>query len=157
MEKNELVDEVLRQADRYQLQLIYTQIDRDQAQQPTFTDFTLGLDAEQYFYPASTVKLPTAVLTLERINELGIIGLDKHSRMVHGTGRSVQTPKFIDSTAFNLQPSVAQYIHNIFLYSDNDAYNRLFEFLGARYINEKLRQKGINGSRIIHRVGAPRI
>ncbi|MDP9231009.1 MAG: glycoside hydrolase family 9 protein, partial [Bacteroidota bacterium] len=42
------------------------------------------------------------------------------------------------STAANGFPSIAQYIKKIFLVSDNDAYNRLYEFLGQQTINDKL-------------------
>jgi len=35
-------------------------------------------------------------------------------------------------------PSIAQYIKKIFLVSDNDAFNRLYEFLGQHYLNERL-------------------
>ena len=36
---------------------------------PSFQSFTYRVDDDEYFYPASTVKLPTALLALEKINE----------------------------------------------------------------------------------------
>jgi Beta-lactamase enzyme family len=36
--------------------------------------------------------------------------------------------------------------------SDNDAYNRLYEFLGPRYINEQLHQKGYSDIQLRHRL-----
>ena len=40
--------------------------------------------------------------------------------------------------------------------SDNDAFNRLYEFLGQDYINEKLHEKGYSSARIVHRLSLPR-
>jgi hypothetical protein len=46
-------------------------------------------------------------------------------------------------------------IYKIFTISDNQASNRLFEFLGQDYINEKLDKKGFKNSRIVHRLSTP--
>ena len=68
----------------YKLQVIYTKIDRDGFNKPVFSDFTFGADSTDYFYPASTVKMPVALLALQRLNELNIKGLDKFSTMLTG-------------------------------------------------------------------------
>ena len=36
--------------------------------------------------------------------------------------------------------------------SDNDAYNRLYEFLGQEYINAELKKKGFSDAQILHRL-----
>jgi len=136
----------------HKVQIIYTQIDRDAQNHPSFTTYTYGLDTNHYFYPASTVKLPTALLALERLNELGIEGLDKHSTFQTGAATPPQTAVLTDSSKADLLPNVAHYIKKILLVSDNDAYNRLYEFLGQAYINERLREKGFTRTRIIHRL-----
>lgn len=140
---------------RYEVQIIYTQIDRDEAGKPSFTTYTYGIQPGRYFYPASTVKMPVAFLALEKINELGIVGLNKWTPMKTGAARLPQTPVVVDTTAEQSLPSVAHYIRKIFLVSDNDAYNRLYEFLGQAYANRKLQQKGYRDSRLIHRLSAP--
>jgi hypothetical protein len=56
-----------------------------------------------------------------------------------------------DSLASDGLPSLAQYIRKIFLISDNDAYNRLYEFVGQETINKKLWQMGYTDSRITRR------
>ncbi|MFM8449890.1 MAG: hypothetical protein ACKOAY_07265, partial [Haliscomenobacter sp.] len=38
---------------------------------------------------------------------------------------------------------------------DNDAFNRLYEFLGQRYLNQQLRLKGYTRTRIVHRLALP--
>ena len=72
---------VLDDAERYRLQILYTQIDRDADNKPSFRSFGYRLDADEYFYPASTVKLPTAALALEKINRLAVDGLDRDTEM----------------------------------------------------------------------------
>lgn len=141
--------------ERYEVQVIYTQIDRDTSGKPSFRTYTYGVNENNYFYPASTVKMPAAILALEKINELSIIDLDKWSYMVTGVSRNPQTPVMVDTTAENSLPSVAHYIRKIFLVSDNDAYNRLYEFLGQAYANRKLQEKGYKNTRLIHRLSAP--
>ncbi|MEL7120993.1 MAG: serine hydrolase [Bacteroidota bacterium] len=136
----------------HQVQIIYTQVNRDDRGQASFKSFEFGVDTNLYFYPASTVKLPTALLALEKINQLGIENLDKNARMLTGAERAPQTPVFSDTSAQNLQPSIAHYIKKILLVSDNDAYNRLYEFLGQKALNDKLHEKGYTSTRIIHRL-----
>ncbi|UXE65271.1 MAG: hypothetical protein KA713_12305 [Chryseotalea sp. WA131a] len=49
---------ILDKADTLQIQIIYTQINRDSINRPNFKSFYFRADSNQYFYPASTVKLP---------------------------------------------------------------------------------------------------
>ena len=147
-----VVDEVINHPSRYELQILYTQIDRDSANNPSFTAHYYGIDSNTYFYPASTVKMPVAFLALEKINELDIEGLDKYTPLRIDSAYDGQTRVEYDSTAENLKPSVAQYVRKIFVVSDNDAYNRLYEFLGQDYINDKLEAKGYDNFKIVHRL-----
>jgi hypothetical protein len=62
-----------------------------------------------------------------------------------------QTRVLKDTTSANGLPSVAQYIKKIFLVSDNDAYNRLYEFVGQQELNETLQKKGYKEVRITRR------
>ncbi|THH37767.1 serine hydrolase [Neolewinella litorea] len=142
---------------RYEVQVLYTQIDRSPDGSVALTTHRWGVDDTEYFYPASTVKLPVAVLALQRLNELGVLGMDAYTPLFHGTGTVLasapQTPVSRDTSSLDGLPSVAHYVRKIFLASDNDAYNRLFEWLGPTYINAALREVGITGGRILHRVG----
>ena len=58
--------------EKFELQILYTQIDRDEKNHPHFTTYRFREDANQYFYPASTVKMPTAFLALEKIIDAGV-------------------------------------------------------------------------------------
>ena len=145
--------------DSFQVQVLYTRIDRQRDGAVRLTTYRWGSDSTEYFYPASTVKFPVAIMALQRLNELGVIGLDAHTPLFHGAGTAPasapQSAVGRDSSSATGLPSVAQYIRKILLTSDNDAYNRLFEWLGPTYINDALRARGITGGRIVHRVGAP--
>lgn len=146
---------LLAKPEQYEIQILYTQIDRDARNRPTFTTHGYRVDKDRYFYPASTVKLPTAVLALEKFNKLKIKGLTKYTTMHTGAAFERQTPVLRDSTAANGEPSVAHYVRKILLVSDNDAHNRLYEFLGQQYLNETLHAKGYPNVRIVHRLQLP--
>lgn len=150
--KSAVIDTVLHDPDQYQLQILYTQINRDEDNKPSFTEYAYGIDPNNYFYPASTVKFPIALLALQKLNELGIEGLDKYSTMLTDSAFEGQTKVAYDSTSESGLPSIAHYIKKIFIVSDNDAYNRLYEFLGQDYINNELYEKGYEDVRIVHRL-----
>jgi hypothetical protein len=134
------------------VQIIYTQIDRDVNNRPIFRDYTYHLNPEHYFYPASTVKLPVALLALQKLNELRLPNLDKNSSMISDAAYSGQTMVLNDPTSIDGRPTVAQYIKKILLVSDNDAFNRLFEFLGPSYIRDQMRRMGYPDAQIRHRL-----
>jgi len=147
--------DILERPEDYELQIIYTQIDRSADNMPSFQSYEYGVNTDQYFYPASTVKMPTALVALEKLNQLQIVGLDNQTPMRTGIGSAPQTAAFLDSTSESLLPSIAHYIKKIFLVSDNDAYNRLYEFVGQQQLNETLWNKGFKDMRIIHRLSEP--
>lgn len=140
----------------YEVQIIYSQIDRDSLQSPAFTSYSYQPDSSKYFYPASTVKLPASLLALEKINKLKVTGLTKNSKMEIDSAFSRQSSVLIDSTAPEMSPSISHYIRKVLITSDNDAYNRLYEFLGQDYFNDALRAKDYQNSRIIHRLSISR-
>lgn len=146
---------ILNDLEQYEVQVIYTQINRDSANMPSFKSFYFNVDSERYFYPASTVKMPTAFLALEKLQNLKQPGLDRNTTFITDSAYSGQTPVYHDSTARNNLPSVAHYIKKIFVVSDNDAYNRLYEFIGQEELNNALKAKGFDNTRIIHRLSIP--
>ena len=147
--------DIFDRPDHYEVQIIYTQIDRDKNNVPSFTSYHYRPDSIHYFYPASTVKMPTAFIALEKLNQLNIKGLDKLTPMRNGVGTIPQTEANTDASAKNLLPFIAHYIKKIFLVSDNDAYNRLYEFVGQEALNKSLHEKGFTDLRIIHRLSEP--
>jgi len=142
---------ILQYPDSFRYQLIYTQIDRDARNRPHFKSYYLEVDSKKYFNPASTVKLPIALLALEKMHELQVPGLRRNTPMLTDSAWQGQVTVHTDSSAADLLPSVEHYIKKIFLVSDNDAYNRLYEFVGQQTIHEKLWAKGYKDVRIVRR------
>ena len=147
---------VMQEADKYRLQIIYTQIDRDENNHPAFRSYTYRLDSSQYYFPASTVKLPTALLALEKLNKLGVPGLDRDTTMLTNVVTDMQTPALIDPTSPTGLPTIGHYIRKVLLVSDNDAFNRTYEFLGQKELNESLHEKGYDNTRVFHRLEVAR-
>jgi hypothetical protein len=146
---------VLADTSKFQAQILYTQIDRNEHGNPLFTDYSFNLNDTLYFYPASTVKLPIALLALEWLEEQSIEGLNLETTMLTDSVRPSQLAAFRDSTSQDGLPSIGHYIKKILLVSDNDASNRLYELMGMDYINQKLQEKGLLNSVITQRLSFP--
>lgn len=138
----------------WEIQVIYTQINRDSANRPMFKSFYFNFDSSRYFYPASTVKLPQVVLAFQKLNRLKIPGVDKFTTMISDSAYAGQISVSRDSTAHNGWPSIAHYAKKILVVSDNDAFNRLYEFVGQAETNVGLRARGYQ-ARILHRLERP--
>tara|TARA_R110002074_G_scaffold39190_1_gene105516 strand:- start:17033 stop:18160 length:1128 start_codon:yes stop_codon:yes gene_type:complete len=134
--KNPKIKRVMDSIENYQVQIRYTQIDR-RNDSVIFTDYDFQVDDSNYFYPASTVKFPTAVLALERLNNIDTLTMGSKYYVEGDT---------IEST-------FKKDVSEIFAVSDNLANNRLVELLGFEDINTTLRKKGITPVRITHRLG----
>lgn len=147
-----LFPEVAANPSKYQLQILYTQIDRDRKNRPHFTTYKYNVNKNNYFYPASSVKIAGAVLSLQKLNELNVKGLSKFTALRIDSAYSGQTRVLKDLSSKDSLPSIAHYIKKIFLASDNDAFNRTYEFLGQKYLNEELWKRGIKDVKLQHRV-----
>ncbi len=146
--QRELVRKVITHKDSFRLQVIYTRIDRDKNNKPSFEHFHFNVDPDLYYNPASTVKLHVALLSLEKLNEMKIKGVNKYTAMHFDSTFKGQVPAYSDETAETGLPSIAQYISKAFLVSDNDAYNRMYQFVGQQTINRSLHQRGYRNTRI---------
>lgn len=149
------LQKVLADTAKFQVQILYTQIDRNEHGNPLLTTYPFNVDDSRYFYPASTVKLPVALLALEWLEEQQVTGLTLSTTMLTDSVRPSQLPAWSDSNSQSGLPSIGHYIKKILLVSDNDAYNRLYELLGTDYINQKLKEKGLVNSVISQRLSFP--
>lgn len=129
------IKKVMDSLEQYEVQIMYTRIGREN-DTITFTDYSFQSDPNNYFYPASSVKLPVAILALEKLNT--IQNFDSSTKF-YVEGDTIET-------------TIENEISKIFAVSDNEAYNRLFEFLGQDEINTSLHNIGIKNVRISHRV-----
>lgn len=131
----------------------------------------------RYFYPASTVKLYAALAAYEQINELRRIFGDRTSSpdpfthpVIHEEtalrfhplfeGESIRDtdPSRVTSTnLFNTSPiTIRHEAHKIFVVSDNQAFNTLYDFVGQDELNRRLRQWGARETQIVHRLAVAR-
>jgi hypothetical protein len=92
------------------------------------------------------------LLALEKLKHLNQPGLDRNTTLLHDSAWSGQLTAYADSTAPNGLPSVGHYVKKILVVSDNDAFNRLFEFVGQGPTRDLLRSKGFTQSRFVHRL-----
>ncbi len=109
-------------------------------------------DKPAYFYPASLVKLPTMLATFVKINRLGLKEWDKY-RITHAASAPCQTsvPAKIKGRPNYRPPLLVDYMKQICLVSDNNAYSRLYEFCGQAFLNQQLVKWGLPKARIIQR------
>ncbi len=154
-EQEETVGNIIDDPEKYRVQILYTQIDRDETNKPSFRSFKFGVSPDAYFYPASTIKIFGAALSLEKLNNLNIKDLDKDTFVAIDSSFSGQTAVLKDSTSASGRPSLGHYIKKLLVLSDNDAYNRTYEFLGQEALNENLRSKGYDKLRLTHRLSIP--
>lgn len=156
LERNTSKFQAILSNDSLEVQIIYTQIIRDSLNRPSFKSFYYQVDSTHYFYPASTVKLPQVLLAFEKLNELRAMGysIDKYSPIYHDSLYEGQLSVKMDTTAQDSIPTIAHYAKKIMVVSDNDAFNRLYEFVGQKATNEKMLTKGYN-VRFLHRLERP--
>lgn len=136
--QNPNIKRVIDSVHKHAVQIRFTQIARSDGQ-ISFKDYDFQVDANRYFYPASTVKFPIALLALAKLNDSE--HLNRNTRF------------YVEGDT--LETTFAREIEKIFAVSDNQSYNRLFEFLGQDYINRELKTIGIGPVRISHRLSTP--
>ena len=151
-QKPEQFGKILANPKDYRLQILYTQIDRDKNNVPHFKEFTYNLNPKEYFYPASTVKMPLAFLALEKINNLKVKGLSKSTQMVYDSVSDRQEQIYNNPYSINGVQNIEQAVKEIFLVSDNNAANRLFEFVTPHTVHEQLANKGYKDVYIRNRI-----
>jgi hypothetical protein len=146
--KKPILSSISKQYKKYRIQIIYTQIKRDETGKPSFTDYKFRVDSSNYFYCASLVKLPCSILALEKTKKIKV---RSDAIMFTDSSNACQHSVRIDTTSKNGYPSVSQYIKRMALVSDNFSYSRIYEFLGTDYIHARLAELGYKNIRIVHR------
>ena len=145
---------VLARPDFYRLQILYTRIRRDAAGRPHFRSYGYRLRPREYFYPASTVKLAGAALALEKLRALRaqVPALTPDAAMLTDSAFAGQSRVRRDTSSASGRPTLRNYVRKALLVSDNDAYNRLYEFVGPAELNAGLARLGLRHSRLQHRL-----
>ena len=143
-----VTQKIIENPNEYRVQIIYTQIDRKKKDKPVFKNYHFNVDPNLYFNPASMVKMPLAFLSLEKLNDIKNPGVNKFTTMEYDSNYVRQVAMKNDSSSQNSYPSIAHFIKRAFLISENDPYNRMYQFLGQQDANKKLIGKGYTSSRI---------
>ncbi len=150
---------VVGSPERFRFQIVLGQVAERPGGRPVLVQQGWRVGAE-YAYPASTVKLFGAVAALERLAEL---------RRETGLPLDVDTPLVFhplfegevleEADASNLDGgriTVRHEIRKLFLVSDNQAFNRLYELVGQDRLAATLARAGLGQARIVHRLSEPR-
>ena len=141
--------------EHHEIQILYTQVDRDSENNPILNEYEYGVGAENYFYPASSIKLPAALVALEKMAALSVPNLNRDTPLKIKISHNSQTAVDFDNSAQKGQPTLAHYIRKLFVVSDNDAYDRLYEWVGQQCLNETLWAKDYLDIRLTHRLSQP--
>ena len=126
---------IYKNKENHNLQILYTKVVRDSLGMPSLIEYDYKVDSNQYFYPASTMKLPIVALTLQKINELRNTGINitVESKIL-----------LLSADQITTETTFKDLISKVFLVSDNSASNILINFLGYNYFNQQMREKGLN-------------
>ena len=139
--------EIIKDKEDYEIQVMLTKVNHDNTK-IDFQNYQYQHDENQYFYPASTIKLPIVVLTLKKINELRSKGSDitLKSKIILNNVDNYSNFKLKDSIT-----SFQNLIADIFLVSDNSASNILIDFIGYNYFNDEMQNAGFDRTYLNHK------
>ena len=147
LRNNDFLKEIIKDKEDYEIQVLLTKINQNNTQ-VNFQKYEFQLDDNQYFYPASTNKLPIVILTLKKINELRSKGseLTLKSKIILNYKD--------DSSELELRDSITSFqnlIADVFLVSDNSASNILIDFIGYNYFNNEMKNAGFQKTYLNHK------
>jgi len=143
--------DIINNPSKYRVQIIYTQITHNKSLPPILKHYVYRYEAQEYFYPASIVKLPLSIFALERINTLSAKGVNMYTRFINNCLNKCQIENNYDKYLKYSVPCIANFIKLALVVSDNTAYNQLYEFNGQEPINSRLAELGYSNARIVHR------
>lgn len=135
---------IARNPARFRLQIGLTRIDG-----PTLRHHHFRLDRREWQSPASLVKLPLAIMALERLAALRRAG---HAVTLE---TPLQLSKAPDCTVWGQNPEpLRRTLTALFAISDNPAYNRLYDWLGPAAIHARFAEWGLTDARLWSRFAA---
>jgi hypothetical protein len=149
--KEKLFDSILKNPGMYDIQIIYTQINRKK-NKISFIDCHYNVDKNKYFYPSSTVFLPAAALALEKINELSKeydVNRERYVKIDNALTQEIMI--YHDASSENSYVSFSNFIKNMFVSGDRRSYNFCYDFLDQRYYNERMHSLGYGNSWFLHK------
>src|SRR6056300_627136 len=146
------LQEVLENKQKHEIQILLSQVERTHSGAIKFQESAFQVDEKHYFYLASTAKLPVAILALQKLKTLQGQGVQINGEtpflIKNKKGETIIEK---DSPHHEGKVTLHHLIKKIFLVSDNEAYNYLFDFLGRDYINLELKKRGLSNTQLHHK------
>ena len=149
--------DLLADPEGHRLQILL-RVPRRDGEDWRFETHDYRVDAE-YFYPASTVKSAAAVAALEQLGELQARGVPVTADTAMRIAPQFEQTESQTEDATNVEGgtiTVGQEVRKIFLVSDNEAFNRLFELVGRDGVNASMHRLGLDSAHIVHRLSERR-
>ena len=146
--KDDFLRSILKDKDKYEIQILYTEVSKNTLGQTEFSDFQFQLNDQKYFYPASTIKLPITVMTLSKINELRAVGSNISLKSKINISLINNKKEIIVKDSIT---SFQNLIADVFLVSDNSASNVLIDFIGYNYFNSSMSNFGFENTYLNHK------
>jgi hypothetical protein len=150
---------VLDGAERHRVQVVLGLVEPGEGGKPRLVQHGFRAGAE-YLYPASTVKLLAAVAALESLDELRRttgLPIDADTPLVlHPLFDGEERVERDESNLAGGRVTVHHEIRKLFLVSDNEAFNRLYELVGPARLARGIERAGLPGVRLVHRLSEPR-
>ncbi len=138
-DKDRKLDQILNDPSRYQFQLIYVRVKENKQGRVELEKHSLFED-KYYFNPASLIKLPLAVVALEKLSNLKKSGIDLNTPMsINTCSCDFDTDDYVKKSK---NPSLGQFLREMMIMSDNDAYNLYYDFTGKDYFNTRMQELG---------------
>lgn len=153
--KNADIARLMEDPARYRLQVMVTVIMPKRAEEssPRTSQHGYRVDVE-YVYPASAIKTFAAVSALRKLDGLRKagheVGLDTPVALCAGGKRGCRTKD--ESNVEGGVITLGHEIRKMQLVSDNFSFNRLYDFVGHRELNEDLWALGFSSMRMHHRL-----
>jgi hypothetical protein len=148
---------VLSDPEKYRVQVLFTEVTKPKGDKGKTMLIEHGFRVDrEYFYPASAIKLAAAVNGLEALRDRGkALGhsypLDTPMRIfdAEAGGYAEKDPTDFATGRMNL----AHELKKMLVISDNEAFNRIYDFVGHREMNTRSWRLGLTSVRIRHRLG----
>ncbi len=144
---------VIESPEKYRFKIVFTEIKRAK-EKVTLETVGFRMNEKEYLYPASIVKLPTILIGMEEYNKIHKI----RPRVTYETLLKFNKEKGCMPTAFSVKIgnkleyfTLDLFTKQMLAVSDNDAYNRMFDFIGQQQLNRRLKEMNYQNGKIIRK------
>jgi hypothetical protein len=143
-------DLVLSDPAKYRLQIVVSELDLE-----TNSVVTHGYRVDSEFtFAASAIKVFASIAALRKLQSLRQPGLDLDTPFgLCGRDKSECGPNRDETNLDSKKVTLGHEIRKMHLVSNNRAFNRLYDFVGHREINEDAWKLGFDSLRLRHRMG----